>query len=233
MEVKNRIKYNLGSSLDRIEEILSSSDNDYSTLDYIPARGSFTYTNGAYTRAIALFIDIIGSSKLTSSHTKPVVAKIYRSFISECTAILNSEEICEEININGDCVWGAFKADCVDDYGIVFHVAASLNSLLGWMNWELNRYGYRQIEAGIGVADGSVLIVKAGYPGSAINDLIWMGDAINQACHLANIAGRNGLEPILMTKSIVSRVNKHRQSLVYPINNSNVYGGNFVATEME
>lgn len=232
MEVKKRINYDFESSLDRIEEILSSSDNDYAALEYIPARGSFTYTNGTYTKAIALFIDIIGSSKLTLSHTKPVIAKIYRAFISECTAILNSEKICEEINIHGDCVWGVFKADCVDNYGMVFHVAARLNSLLYWINWKLGQHGYKQIKAGIGVADGSVLIVKAGYSGSSINDLIWMGDAINKASHLANAAGRNGFKPILMTKSIVSRVNKYRQSLVSPINSSNVYSGNFVATEM-
>ncbi|WP_298772478.1 adenylate/guanylate cyclase domain-containing protein [uncultured Fibrobacter sp.] len=232
MEVKKRIDYDFISSIKRIDAILSSSDTDYSSVDYIPARSSFSYENGVYTKAIALFIDIIGSSNLTSSHTKPVIAKIYRSFISECTAILNAEEICEEININGDCVWGVFNAGENANYGVVFHVAARLNSLIDCLNEMMDLHGYKNIQAGIGIADGNVLIVKAGYPGSALNDLIWMGDAINLACHLASEAGRNGLEPILMTKSIVCRVNRRRQSLVLPTKNSNIYSGNFVATEM-
>lgn len=33
-------------------------------------------------------------------------------------------------------------------------------------------------------------MVKAGYSGSGINDVIWMGDVVNTACHLANKAGR-------------------------------------------
>jgi class 3 adenylate cyclase len=145
---------------------------------------------------------------------------------------LNSEKICEEINIHGDCVWGVFKADCVDNYGVVYHIAARLNSLLGWMNVKLKQHGYRQIKAGVGAADGNVLIVKAGYSGSSINDLIWMGDAINKASHLANCAGRNGLEPILLTESFVQKISRHRQSLVKPTKWNGVFSGNFVAAEM-
>lgn len=234
MEVKNRIEYDFDASMARLDAILASSNKNYIELDYIPARSFFTYENGVNTKAIALFIDIIGSSKLTQSHTRPVISKIYRSFISECTAILNSEDICEEINIHGDCVWGVFDADDNENYGTVFHVAARLNSLIGHLNSKLSFYGYKNIQAGIGIADGNVLIVKAGYAGSSLNDLIWMGDAINQASHLANVAGRNGLKPILLTGGVAYRLNKHRQSLIFPLSSSSsIFSGDFIATEME
>lgn len=233
MEVKNRIEYDFEASLQRIDSILASSDQNYVELDYIPARSFFTYENGVNTKAIALFIDIIGSSKLTQSHTRPVISKIYRTFISECTAIMNSEGICEEINIHGDCVWGVFDADKDENYGIVFHIAAQLNSLIGCINESLTDYGYKNIKAGIGVAEGKVLIVKAGYSGSCLNDLIWMGDAINQASHLANAAGRNGVKPILVTEGIFSKVSNIRQNLLNRTNTPGIYCGDFIASEME
>ncbi len=32
-------------------------------------------------------------------------------------------------------------------------------------------------------------MVKASYSGNNINDVIWMGDVVNSACHLSNKAG--------------------------------------------
>ena len=55
----------------------------------------------------SLFIDIVGSSDMTDVHKRPTLAKIYRCFISECTAIMNDAalgDLCKEINIHGDCV---------------------------------------------------------------------------------------------------------------------------------
>ena len=50
-------------------------------------------------------MDIRDSSTMTDEHKRPVLAKIYRSFISEMVALFNDSDIAKEVNIHGDCVW--------------------------------------------------------------------------------------------------------------------------------
>ena len=109
MESINKISYDINKSSDRIDEILNASNSNYSDKNYIPARSTLTYNKGYYVHVTALFIDIVGSSDMTNDHLRSTLAKIYRSFISECVAIMNEQEICKEINIHGDCVWGVFE----------------------------------------------------------------------------------------------------------------------------
>ena len=91
MESNNKISYDINKSSDRIDEILNASNSNYSDKNYIPARSTLTYNNGYYVHVTALFIDIVGSSDMTNDHLRPTLAKIYRSFISECVAIMNEK----------------------------------------------------------------------------------------------------------------------------------------------
>ena len=74
---------------------------------------------------------------------------------------------------------------------------------------------------------GRALMVKAGYSGSGLNDVIWMGDVVNSACHLANKAGRNGKQPVVVSSVVYSNLNEHNQGIVYEttIDGSTVYHG--------
>ena len=99
--------YKVEDSASRMDDILDANDNDYEdNKSSIPSRDKLTYKNGYYINVTALFIDIVDSSKLTDGNRRPTLAKMYRAFLSECVAIMNSWEMCKEININGDCVWG-------------------------------------------------------------------------------------------------------------------------------
>ena len=196
MEVTNRILYDVDKSAKRIDDILDASNSNYSDKDSIPSRSSLTYTNGFYVNDTALFIDIVGSSDMTDEHRRPTLAKMYRAFISECTALMNASDQCKEININGDCVWGVFETPYKSQVDSVFSIAAQLNSLIEILNYKLEKKGYSTISVGIGMDYGRALMVKAGYFGSGLNDVIWMGDVVNSACHLANKAGRNGKQPV-------------------------------------
>lgn len=194
-------KYNVKDSASRIDEILNANDNDYEDNENnIPSRGQLTYKNGYYVNVTALFIDIVGSSKLTDGHRRPTLAKMYRAFLSECVAIMNSWEMCKEININGDCVWGVFETPYKSNVDDVISVAAQLSSMIKILNYKLKKKKYNTISVGIGIDDGLALMVKAGYSGSGINDVVWMGDVVNTACHLANKAGRQGRKEIIVTK---------------------------------
>ena len=65
------------------------------------------------------------------------------------------------------------------------------------LNYKLKKKEYNEIDVGIGIDYGRALMVQAGYSGSSINEVIWMGDVVNSACHLANKAGRSGREVVI------------------------------------
>ena len=214
MEVTNSISFDVNKSSERMDEILDAGNGNYSDSKSIPSRSSLTYTNGFYVYVTALFIDIVDSSDMTDEHRRPVLAKIYRCFISECTAIMNSLSSCEEISINGDCVWGVFSTPYKSDIDDVFDLTAKLNSLVKILNYKLRKKGYSQISVGIGMDYGRALMVKAGFSGSKLNDVIWMGDVVNSACHYANQAGRDGRLPIIVSSCIYSNLNEENQKFL-------------------
>lgn len=232
----NTYTYRVEDSANRIDDILNANDNDYEDNgNTIPARDKLTYKNGYYVDVTAIFIDIVDSSKLTDGHRRPTLAKMYRAFISECVAIMNSYDICKEININGDCVWGVFETPTKDDVDSVTDVAAKLHSMIIILNYKLKKKNYEEISVGIGIDDGCALMVKAGYSGSGIHDAIWMGDVVNSACHLANIAGRDGRKIILLTSKVYNNVTEKTQKLLKSckINGTTYYEGSFIWGEME
>lgn len=237
MESKNKISYDVDKSSDRMDEILDANNSNYSDRDHVPARSTLTYNNGYYVNVTALFIDIVGSSDMTDEHLRPTLAKIYRSFISESVAIMNAEEICKEININGDCVWGVFETPKKSDVDTVITIAAKLYSMIKILNYKLKKKNYKEISVGIGIDDGRALMVQAGYSGSSINEVIWMGDVVNSACHLANKAGRNGRKAVIFPYVIYNNINEHNKGLFttyYDIDEcKTLYEGTIVNTGME
>lgn len=224
MEVKNdnRRTYDVKKSEARMDSILNKGD--FHDWPNVPSRDSLTYTNGYYVNVTALFIDIVGSSDMTDVHKRPTLAKIYRCFISECTAIMDDAalgDLCKEINIHGDCVWGVFDTSSQNDFNTVFNVALKLKDMIKTLNDKLKKRGYHTIEVGIGVDYGRALMVKAGYDKSGLNDVIWMGDVVNTACHLANEAGRQGKSPILVSENIFTKLREDNQKLLLPRYNYN------------
>lgn len=215
MESKKETSYTyiVEDSAGRMDDILNASDNDYCDKKSLPLRSSLTFKNGYYVNITSLFIDIVGSSDMTDEHRRPTLAKMYRAFLSECIAIINAEDICKEVNINGDCVWGVFDTPKKKDIDVVISVAAKLNSMIKILNYKLRKKSYSEIKIGIGIDYGRALMVKAGYSGSGLNDIIWMGDVVNSACHLCGKAGRNGRKVIVISNTIYSNLNDHNKGL--------------------
>lgn len=205
--------YDVSTSAARMNDILNASDNDYSDKDSLPARNDLSFKNGYYVYVTAIFIDIVGSSDMTDVHKRLTLAKMYRAFLSECVAIMNAELDCKEININGDCVWGVFDTPLKSDVDKVITVAARLNSMIKILNYKLSKKGYSEISVGIGIDYGRALMVKAGYAGCGINDVIWMGDVANLACHLCNKAGRGSQKVVIISGAVYSKLNEHNKGL--------------------
>jgi hypothetical protein len=105
----NYREYSYTSSSDRIDDILSQPGGVFEEVDGLPDRDKLSFTNGFYGMCSAVFIDIRDSSGLTDQHKRPTLAKIYRAFISEMVAVLNSDPFVREVNIVGDCVWAVYK----------------------------------------------------------------------------------------------------------------------------
>ena len=196
-------KYDLNSSVSRIDEILDASNDAFVESDSIVDREKLTYTNGFYVHCTALFVDIRDSSNMTDAHKRPVLAKIYRSFISEMVALMNGHETCREVNINGDCVWCVCETNYKKDIDGVFSLAAKACSLVDILNYKLKKKGYLRYEVGVGIDYGRALMIKAGYKGSSIQDVLWMGDVVNQACHLSNEANSGYFDKRVFLSNII------------------------------
>jgi hypothetical protein len=184
--------YSLSTSLDRLDEILNQPSGTFEETDSLPDRDKLTYTNGFYSYCTALFVDIRDSSELPSKYKRPRLAKIYRAFISEVVAILNSHAKVREVNIVGDCVWAVYNTPQQSDINDIFSIAAKVNVLENILNLKLTKKGYSTpVYFGIGLSYGRALMIKAGNKGSGINDVVYMGDVVNQAAHLAGRGGKS------------------------------------------
>lgn len=202
------------SSAQRIDEILDQSADQFREPHALPDRDDLTFSNGFYGSCSAIFVDIRDSSGLTSKHTRPVLAKIYRSFISEMVAVLNGTEQVREVNIVGDCVWAVYNTPYKADIDRVFGRAYTANTLKKLLNVKLVSKGYSALNFGIGIDYGRTLMIKAGYSGSGINDVVYMGDVVNSAAHLAHKAGRGWNAPIWAGAAFAQNLNQHNSGLL-------------------
>jgi class 3 adenylate cyclase len=230
----NYIAYEYLKSFDRIDDILSGSDINYEDADSIPPRSQLTFKNGYYVNCSALFIDIRRSSELASKYKRPTLAKLYRAYVSECVAVANGSELCAEIGIVGDCVSGVFDTPYKSNIDDVLNVAARLASLIKTLNYKLQKHSIDPITVGIGAAYGRALMVKAGYDGSQINDVVWMGEVVNEASHLAAYANSSGLDKeVMVSRVFYSNLKDEYKGLLELNSDRDCYQGRVINKVME
>ncbi len=235
MEVKETKNYDYVKSIERIDSYLSESV-EYDESKAIPVRNSLTFNNGYYIDCYAIFVDIRESSNLTQKHQKKSLARIYRSYISEITAILQSCEECKEINIVGDCVSGILFDNGKQAAKNSIIAAAQINSIVNIINYKLTKKRLCEIKIGIGIAKGNALMIQAGYKGSGLNDVVWMGDVVNQASNLCNIANKGTTDVIVISKEVydslkgfkVGADSKIECQDCFSYNTSDTYTGNVI-----
>ena len=198
--------YDFEKSRERLSEILKSEDKNFEEVENIPSREKLTYNNGFYvSKTASLYVDLRDSSYLPENYQRPVLARIYRSYVSEVVAIINGNEDCAEINIEGDCVWGIFDAQYKSQIDNIFETAGQIFSLIEYLNCQYQKQKIKPIKIGVGISYGRVLMVKAGYNGSGINDVLWLGDVINEASKLCSQANKSVSDKSLMVSTTVYR----------------------------
>ena len=208
-------EYNFSNSLDRIDEILNTSDYNYEEKKGIPSESSLTFKNGFYVDITVVFVDIRGSKKLATKHTRPVLAKIYRSYISEVIAVMKENSKINDIFIEGDGVWAVFNTTTDTDVQNVFRSTSKISSLIGALNKKLAGKGYSKIKVGIGIDDGESLYIKAGHSGSGINEIVWIGKVVGEAAKLSGFGNRELHDKqTMLSKRVYSMLSKHQKSLL-------------------
>lgn len=233
MKATNIPSFNLESSLKRIDAILNADNNQFEEANSIPNRDKLTYTNGFYVNCAALFVDIRESSTMTDEHRRPVLAKVYRSFISEIVALFNENNITKEVNIHGDCVWCVCDTPYKSDIDELFSMAARACSMVDILNYKLKKKGYTTYSVGVGIDYGRALMIKAGCDGSGINDVIWMGDVVNQACHLCNDANSGYFDKrVFLSNVVYNNLNEDNQKLCSKDVGRDIYQANIVNITM-
>jgi class 3 adenylate cyclase len=232
MESKYTFAYDVSKSAERIDLILSESNSSFEELDSIPERSKLTYTNGFYVNVAAIFIDIRQSSELTDEHKRPKLAKLYRSYISEMVAILNSFTDCKEVMIVGDCISGIFNAQYKEQVEQIINAAAQLNTLIKILNYKFSKNDIVNITVGIGISYGRALMIKSGYSGSGINEVVWMGDVVNEASNLCNKANKLLSKEILIESIIYNNLNDESKALFTYSTYSSCYEGSFINVSM-
>jgi class 3 adenylate cyclase len=225
--------YDYTSSLTRIDELLAGLDASYSDSKTIPSRDSLTFNNGYYVSVTVLFIDMRGSKSLADKHTRPVLAKIYRAYISEIVAALRGNSTVSEIYIEGDGVWAVFDTPFKSDVDAAFQSAYTVASLVDILNVKLSKKGYSIISVGIGLDYGESLYIKAGYKGSGINEVVWLGRVVGEASALCKNGNRTFFDNEIMVSSTVhDNLNAHNKTLLSWNSTRSCYHGNVVNTQM-
>lgn len=225
--------YNYINSIERIDEVLNSPSGNYEEHKGIPPRNNLTFKNGYYVDVTVLFVDLRGSKELSSKHTKPVLAKIYRSYISEVVAALKGNTTINEIYIEGDGIWAVFDTKTKLEVDSVFVTAFTIASLIDIINVKLSKKNYEKINIGIGIDDAESLYIKTGYSGSGINEVTWIGKVVGQAAELCSYGNRSWLDnEIMVSSKVYLSLSDHNKGLLTWNTNRNCYHGNVINITM-
>lgn len=180
---------------DEIDKIFSTKFT-YTTTDSVPnveSNTDLTYSNGDVQKGLelttcALFVDIRNSVKINNEHYTHVKGRIYTSFVSSVLRIAKYHHGYVR-NIIGDRVMIVFEPEecfknAVDCAVSINHVASKIiaKKVSGF-------------KVGIGIDYGTMKVYKVGIITTGIENpenknLVWIGNPVNFASRLTDIAGK-------------------------------------------
>jgi len=229
--------FSITESRNRIRAILDA-ENYNEEVENIPLEDNVGLKSGYYVNAMIISVDLRDSTGLIKRFQKRVVARILRAYISELTAIMNSPKSCRYLSIQGDGMFGVYNCRNKEEIIEAYLIAPAINSVIKLLNKEFERKGYSyEMKVGIGLDMTKILMIKGGFRGESINEILWIGEAINTATHIAKTMNKEISNPIGMTESIYAVLTKHDQSL-YRLQYSlkllrNIYIGSVVLTKYD
>lgn len=199
-------EFNFEDSLKRIDDVLYNPINIEDS-SVIPNTDSMNYNSGKRVECTSIFVDLRGSSDFVdSTQEDKSLGRLYQSYIREISAIMNSFETCRQINIVGDCVSAVFTESKKDD-NMVKDVLKAASMIQGMMEVLNKKYGIKwkgikKVRAGIGIAKGKALVMLAGLPYTEIKETIYMGEVVNKASKLCDLAYKDCTDNICVSEDI-------------------------------
>ena len=230
------LEYVFSSSLTRLKDLVGGQFS-YEERSSIPPRAALTYANGFYVKGTAIFVDLRDSTELSKNLKRPTLARAYRAFISELVAVFQGCVHTREVYVEGDCVWGMMDTPNKLAINQAFAVACQCNSLVKTLRYLMEEMGLPPLHAGIGLAYGRALMIKAGHNGSGTNEIVWLGSVVSRAAELCGLGDREDWfwgrsDPIFLDSSIFINLNEHNQSLCEEDSEDSQYKSSAVNVEM-
>jgi class 3 adenylate cyclase len=163
---------------------------DYDIQDFkgIPSVEKIAFGNVAKrVQLCALYIDLRRSTDLLFVHQKQTAGKIHKAFLHSAAAIVLDDGGYIR-GFKGDSLMALWPADYKEEVSACVRTAMKIKWMLG-INLAEDFAEYEEIDFGIGVDWGTVLVVRAGLPRNANNnDLLFMGECINYAVRIGEQA---------------------------------------------
>jgi class 3 adenylate cyclase len=225
--------FKVKDSVDRIKQISETKDTNYQKGDYFPAHDELTNTNGFYVKCSALCVSFHDLYEFSGCQTDLSLTKIYRAYISEVAAIMNSNPKCAEIKIAKNCIWGVFNTPFSEDIDELLSTAGKISSLINMINSKFAG-STKKMKIGIGMSYGEALVFKVGYKGSSSDEVIWMGDVIEEASKLASYGNKEATDrQTMLSESIHYNLSNENKAIFSPNSARNCYHGDIANLFMD
>ena len=129
---------------------------------------------------------------------------------------------------------GIYNTPRQPDIDAMFSDAARINSLVKTLSRKLEERGLHKINACVGMDYGHSLMVKAGYAGSGINEIFWIGDVFTRAAQLRDYAiTHNDAESTFVSTKIFINLGEYHKKLLRKHPSHNCYMGDVVNVTMD
>lgn len=175
-------------TLNKIGEYLNQSYTQEETR-VVPKRPDLTFGNSAkkMKHAVVVYVDMRKSKKILSDATTFWSVKIHKSFLLALTHCVECRDG-HMRSFNGDGILAFFVGDNAASRAV--RAAMDMKGFVLQINEKLTAAGKNEIDFGIGIAQGEVLVAKSGKAGDDMTkqDLIWVGLPVYVAVELSDFA---------------------------------------------
>lgn len=175
-------------TLDQIGGYLNQSYTQEETR-VVPKRPDLTFGNSAkkMKHAVVVYVDMRKSKKILSDATTFWSVKIHKSFLFALTHCVERRDG-HMRSFNGDGILAFFVGENAASKAV--RSAMDMKGFVLEINKKLVAAGKKEIDFGIGIAQGEILVAKSGKAGDDMTkqDLIWVGLPVYVAVELSDFA---------------------------------------------
>lgn len=109
-----------------------------------------------------------------------------------------------------------------------------ISSMIDALNCKMAKRGFGPISVGIGLSWGRALMIKAGFKGSGINEVVYMGEVVNESAKLASWGNASwGDREVMVSDDFYGNLNDDNKKLFEKNWTRSCYHGNVVNTLMD